>query len=253
MKLREVLGIDFGGSGIKGAPVDTKTGMLLDERFRIPTPNPSTPESVAKTISEIVNHFNWKGGIGVGFPAVIQNGIVRTAANIDKSWIGKNANRLFSDVTKCPVIVVNDADAAGMAEMKWGAGKDNKGVVFLVTVGTGLGTVMFASRRLLPNLEWGHVFLPNGQEAETWASDATRKKLELSWEDWAKRFNDYLCYIEDLVWPDLIIIGGGVSKKLDNFAKYLTIKTKIVPASLMNEAGLIGAAIAAKKYFKYGI
>lgn len=249
MKYKEVLGIDIGGSGIKGAIIHTKKGILKTERYRIPTPNPATPQSVALVIKEIVEHFQWEGPIGAGFPGVVQNGIARTAANIDKSWINCDVNGLFSDVTNCPVHVVNDADAAGFAEMKFGAGKGFKGVVMLITVGTGLGTVMFAGGKLVPNLELGHLIL-RGDDAERYASDAARKNQNLSWEEWALRFNEYLNRIEELTWPDLIIIGGGASKKDNLFIDKLNTRAKVVPATLLNEAGIIGAALAAKYHFK---
>jgi polyphosphate glucokinase len=245
MKYKEVLGIDIGGSGIKGAIVNTRQGEMLTERFRIPTPSPATPEAVARVIKEIVDHYKWQGPVGAGYPGVVQNGIARTAANVDKTWINKDINRLFSNVTSCPVHVVNDADAAGFAEMKFGAGKDFKGVAILITVGTGLGTVMFAGGKIVPNLELGHLLL-RGEDAEKFASDAARKNDNLSWEEWAARFNEYLKRLEDLTWPDLIIIGGGISKKDSLFFDHLKTRAKIVPATLLNEAGIIGAALAAK-------
>jgi len=252
MKYKEVLGIDFGGSGIKGAPVDVKKGILLEERHRIPTPQPAEPDGVIREINNLVKFFNWKGPIGIGFPSVVQHGIIKTASNIDDSWIGVNATERISKQTSCPTFVLNDADAAGMAEMKYGAGKKNKGVVLLITVGSGIGTVVFTNKKLVPNLEWGHVYMPKDIESEEYVSDAVRKKLDLSWEDWAKRFNEYLCYINQLLWSDLIIIGGGVSKekKFSKFEDILTVDTKVVPAELMNNAGLIGAARAAAKALK---
>jgi polyphosphate glucokinase len=250
LKTKYVLGVDFGGSGIKGAIVNTKTGKFEDARFRIPTPIPATPDMVAETIKQIQNHFSWKGAIGVGFPAVVQNGIALTASNIDKSWIGTNAERLFFQYTGCPVKVINDADAAGIAEMKYGAGYKNKGVVILVTVGTGIGTVAYTMGKLLPNTELGHLILPNGIEAERYASDAVRQKEGLSWEEWGTRFNEYLLYLEKLFSPDLFIIGGGVSKSDDKYFPSFTVKSKVVPAQLLNNAGIVGAAIAAKNAFK---
>lgn len=240
-----ILGVDIGGSGVKGAPVDTKTGQLMADRHRIPTPQPATPKAIAGTLSKLAKHFDWRGSIGCGFPAVVQNGVVQTAANIDESWIGTDAAALFSEATGCPSFVVNDADAAGLAEMRFGAGKDKKGVVFLITIGTGLGTVMFSNGQLMPNTELGHIIL-HGDSAEKYASDAVRKKLDLSWKNWALRFDEYLHEICRLFWPDLIIIGGGASKKHEKFFKYLTIETKVVPAQLRNEAGLIGAALFAE-------
>lgn len=250
MKFKKILGIDIGGSGIKGAPVNTKTGQLIKARHRIPTPEPATPKAVADVIKELVKHFNWEGPVGCGFPAVIQNGVVRTAANIDKSWINTNARELFSKVTGQPVCVINDADAAGMAEIKFGAGKNFKGTILLITVGTGIGSVVFTNRKLLANSEFGHINL-NGQDAELYASDAVRKNEGLEWDIWAKRFDEYLLEMERLLWPELIIIGGGVSKKKKKFFEHLTVKAKVVPAKLLNEAGLVGAALAAKANKKY--
>jgi polyphosphate glucokinase len=249
MKYKNILGIDIGGSGVKGAIVNTKKGELKSERFRIATPEPATPDNVADVIKNIVKHFKWDGLIGAGYPGVVQNGIARTAANVDDLWLNTDIDSLFSKVTGCQVHVVNDADAAGFAEMKFGAGKGNSGVVTLITVGTGLGTVMFSGGRLVPNLELGHIIL-RGDDAEKYASDAARKSENLTWEQWAERFNDYLKRLEDLTWPDLIIIGGGASKKDDLFFKYLTTRAKIVPAQLLNEAGIIGAALAARYDYK---
>jgi len=249
MKLKKILGIDIGGSGIKGAIVNTKKGKLLTKRYRIPTPFPATPEAVAEVIKKIVAHYKWKGPIGVGFPGVIQQGYARTAANLDSSWVDANLNKLFAKKTGCNVHVVNDADAAGMAEMKFGSGSGFRGVALLVTVGTGLGTVVFANGKLLPNMEMGHILL-HGEDAEIYASDAARKANELSWETWAGRFNEYLARMEDLLWPDLIIIGGGASKKDEEFLHLLKTRAKVVPATLLNEAGIIGAALTSKYYCK---
>lgn len=249
MKLRKILGIDIGGSGVKGAIVDTKKGKLLTERYRIPTPQPATPEAVAGVMKKIVDHFKWDGPVGAGFPGVIQQGIARTAANVDKSWIDRDLNQLFEEYTGCKVHVVNDADAAGMAEMKFGAGKGHMGTILLVTVGTGLGTVMFSSGKLVPNLEMGHIIL-HGADAELYATDAARKKQELDWDTWAGRFNEYLLRMEELTWPDRIIIGGGASKKGEKFFPLLTTKAPTVPAKLKNEAGIVGAAMISKYYNK---
>jgi len=248
-RVKVVLGIDFGGSGIKGAPVDIKSGKLVEERHRIPTPEPSTPLEVAKTIKELVKHFNWKGLVGCGFPAVVQNGVVRSAANIDKSWVNTNARKLFSEVTKLPVWVANDADVAGLAEVKFGAGKGFKGAIVVLTVGTGIGSSMFIKGKLYPNTELGHLEY-KGMDAETYASDAARKRENLDWETWGKRLNEYLNFVDFLFGPELIILGGGASKKLDLFRDQLELKAKIVPAKFLNEAGIIGAAIAAKVNLK---
>jgi polyphosphate glucokinase len=245
MKNQVVLGIDIGGSGIKGAPVDISTGEFLAERHRIETPTPATPEAIAQVIKQLAEHFNWTGSIGCGFPAVVQNGLVYTASNIDASWININAKKLFSKVTGLKVTVINDADAAGLAEMKFGAGKKNKDFVLIITVGTGIGTAIFTRRKLLPNTELGHIQL-HGDSAERYASDATRKKDELEWESWAGRFNEYLAALEKLFYPDLIILGGGLSKKPEKFLHLLTPRTPIVTARLQNNAGIVGAALAVK-------
>lgn len=249
MNSKKVLGIDIGGSGIKGAPIDTKTGKLLEERFRIPTPEPSSPELVAKTVKELVKHFNWKGAIGIGFPAVVQNGVVRTAANIDKTWIDTDARALFSEATKLPVWVTNDADAAGFAEVKLGAGAGFKGAIVILTVGTGIGSSLFIKGKLYPNTELGHLEF-KGMDAELYCADAARKRENLDWKEWGRRLNEYLNFVEFLCWPELIILGGGASKKLDQFADQLKLKAKLVPAHFLNEAGIIGAAMAAKVNLK---
>jgi polyphosphate glucokinase len=242
----EILGIDIGGSGIKGAPVNIKTGELLAPRHRIPTPHPSKPKAVADVVGEVARHFDWTGLIGAGFPAVIQHGIARTAANIHKSWINTNAAKLFGKTTGCAVTVVNDADAAGMAEMAFGAGQGRDGVVLLVTIGTGLGTSVFIDGYLLPNTEFGHIEI-NGKDAELLASDAARKEHDLSWKKWTKRLDTYLLRLEALIWPDLIILGGGVSKKHEKFIPHLTVQAEVLPAEALNEAGIIGAALAVRE------
>lgn len=239
-----VLGIDVGGSGIKGAPVDTENAELTAERLRLPTPQPATPQAVAETIAELVRHFSWRGPVGIGFPAAIRNGIVCTAANIDTEWIGTDGTGLLGKATGCPVTLLNDADAAGLAEMRLGAGRGRAGTVFVITVGTGLGTALFRDGRLVPNTELGHIVL-HGRNAESYASDAARKRDDLSWQKWARRFEDYLLRLEELFWPDLFIIGGGASKKHEKFFPHLKVDTAIVPAALRNEAGIIGAALSA--------
>ncbi|TFG95663.1 MAG: ROK family protein [Calditrichales bacterium] len=241
----EVLGIDIGGSGIKGAPVDIETGKLTANRYRIPTPDPATPEAIAKTVHKIVKHFKWQGAVGCGFPAAIYGKRVSTASNIDAEWIGKNVSKLFSKTTGLETVVVNDADAAGLAEMAFGAGKGHQGVVFVITVGTGLGTAAFTNGHLFPNMELGHLEM-NGKIAELYASDAIRRKEDLSWKKWSKRFNQYLERIEDLFWPDMIILGGGISKKTEKYFHLLETRAELVPAQLLNEAGIIGAAATYK-------
>ncbi len=243
--MKKILGIDVGGSGIKGSIVDTATGKLLYERYRIITPQPASPEKIAKTIKEIANHFEYTGTIGCGFPAVIQNGVIKTAANIDKSNININADTLFSKIIGSKVKVINDADAAGIAEISFGSGKNIYGVILVLTIGTGIGSALFIDGKIVPNTEFGHIFMKNKLIAEKYTSDASRKKENLNWILWGKRFNEYLQYIEKILNPDLIIIGGGTSKKFDKFIRQIKISSKIVPAKLLNNAGLIGAAVNA--------
>ena len=242
----EVLGIDIGGSGIKGSPIDTDAGQLLAERVRIATPDPSAPEPVAEVIARIVAEFDWRGPVGCTFPAVIKHGVAYTAANVDKGWIGTDAAALIGEKTGCPTFVVNDADAAGIAEMEFGAGRGNNGVVVMLTFGTGIGTAIFVNRQLLPNCELGHMELC-GVEGEHHASDAVRKRENLSWEQWSVRANDYIQRLDDLFWPDVFIIGGGVSNKPEKFLKYLETRAEITVAQCRNEAGMIGAALAARR------
>jgi polyphosphate glucokinase len=241
----KILGIDVGGSGIKGAIVNTKKGDLITERYRIPTPQPATPNAVINTITKIIKHFDWHGPVGVGFPAAVVDEVVRTASNIDEAWIGINAANKIEKVTGCPTHLVNDVDAAGFAEMKFGAGKKEKGIVLIAAFGTGIGTAIFNKKKLLPNTELGHILL-NGMVAEHYAANSIREKEELSFEEWGKRVNEYLSHMEKLFYPNLIIIGGGVSKKFDQFVNYLDLETPVVPAKNRNHAGIIGAALAAK-------
>lgn len=240
----EILGIDIGGTGIKGAPVRIETGELTGERHRILTPQPATPEAVIHTVSEIVHHFNWKGPIGCGFPAVVKNGIIHTAANVDQSWIGTDAATLVKKIVGMPASFLNDADAAGLAEMKFGAGKGRNGLVGIVTLGTGIGTAFFINGQLIPNTELGHLEV-RGKDAEKRAAESVRIRKELNWKQWADRVDEYLGRLEALLWPDLFIIGGGVSKNFEKFSSYLTLKTETVSAQLLNEAGIVGAALAA--------
>lgn len=245
----EVLGIDIGGSGIKGALVDVSTGELTTKRHRIPTPDESTPENVAEVVAEIARHFDWQGPIGCTFPAVVRHGIVYTAANVDKSWIGTDAVSLFEKTTGCPVRVLNDADAAGLAEMVIGAGRNHEGVVIMLTFGTGIGSAIFVNGHLLPNTEFGHLPI-RGKQAEHRASSKVRDDEDLSWSHWAKRVNEYLERMEFFFSPDLFIIGGGVSKKQHKFLHLLKTQAEVAPAQLLNEAGIIGAAMAARELVK---
>jgi len=239
-----VLGIDVGGSGIKGAIVDTKTGELVTERFRLDTPQPADPDVVAETVKKVVEHIGWEGPIGCGFPAVVREGFVKTASNISKKWINVSAAELFSEVTGCPVKVMNDADVAGIAEMTFGAGKGVAGSVVMITIGTGLGSALFRNGILFPNTEFGH-FKLKGDIAERYAADSARKREDLSWKKWGKRFNQYLEEVELLLTPDLIILGGGASKKFERYEDEIEIDTKVVTAELLNEAGIVGAALSA--------
>jgi polyphosphate glucokinase len=238
----QILGIDVGGSGIKGAPVDTETGKLLAERNRIKTPEKAEPGPVAEVVAQVAQSFDWKKPIGIGFPAPIKNGIAMMAANISEKWIGINADELFTSITGCPCKVGNDADVAGLAEMTFGAGKDQAGTVIMITLGTGIGTAIFSDGHLLPNTEFGHVEI-NGKDAEYRASDAARQRKNLSWKKYAKRLNSYLMTMEKLFWPDLFIIGGGISKVHEKFIPLLTVQAKVVPAQFQNEAGIVGAAL----------
>jgi len=238
----EVLGIDIGGSGIKGAPVDVETGQLTAERYRLPTPENALPEEIALVVAQIIEHFQWKNAVGAGFPAAIKYGVVQTAANIHPSWIGMNAGNLFSEKSGCPVSVLNDADAAGLAEMTFGAGKDySRGVVLMITIGTGIGTALFTDGVLVPNTELGHIEI-RGKDAERRSSDAARQRKDWTWAEWAKRLNEHLQRLEALFWPDLFILGGGVIKNHEKFFPYLNLRTPFVPAKLGNLAGIVGAA-----------
>ncbi len=249
----EILGIDIGGSGIKGAPVNVKTGELTGKRYRIATPHPAKPKAVAEVVAEVVRHFDWKGRIGCGFPAVVRRGTTLTAANVHQRWIGTDAAGLFTRVTGCKTTVVNDADAAGLAEMVFGAGRGRDGVVVLITIGTGLGTALFTDGELVPNTELGHIEL-GGEDAEYRASDAARKRDDLSWKAWAERFDAYLHALEFLLWPDLFILGGGASKKSkrEKYLPHLTVQTEVIPAEMGNRAGIIGAALAARRLRRRG-
>lgn len=240
----ETLGIDIGGSGIKGAPVDTAKGELTRERLRIPTPVPAKPKAVTEVVARIVKHFDWAGPVGVTFPGVVIDGVTRSAANVDESWIGTDARAMFAKATGLPVVVLNDADAAGIAEMAVGSARDQPGVVLVLTFGTGIGSALFVDGHLVPNTELGHLEI-RGKDAEKRASDHARAEGELSWSKWAGRVEEYLQRVEALFSPSLIVIGGGVSRKSDRFLPMVKVRTRVVPATLQNEAGIVGAAMAA--------
>ena len=238
------IGVDVGGTGIKGAPVDVTRGQLTGERVRLLTPLPATPEAVCNTVAEVASQFEGAGPIGITMPAVVRAGVVETAANIDPIWIGVDAAALFGDALGREVAVLNDADAAGLAEMTFGAGQGHAGSVVVVTLGTGIGSAVFADGILLPNTELGHLPL-HGGDAEAWTADSARDRDDLSWKHWAQRLEQYFSLLESLLWPELIIVGGGVSKKAEKFLPRIDIRTPIVAAQLQNEAGIIGAALRA--------
>lgn len=237
-----ILGIDVGASGIKGAMVDLNNGKLSGERFRVPTPHPSTPAAMSAAFAEITEFFNYKGVVGCGFPSIVKHGVALSAANIDPTWIGTNIEQVFGEATGCQVFATNDADAAGVAEMRFGTGKGEDGLVFLITIGTGLGSALFYQGRLVPNTELGHLMWRNGKSAELYASSGARERLKISRKEWADRFNEYLLHMERLFSPDLFILGGGESKFFEQYKEQLKTKARVIPAKLLNNAGIIGAA-----------
>ena len=243
--MADVLGIDIGGTGIKAAPVDVSAGKLTAERVKIDTPHPSLPDAVAEVVRQQVQGFSWTGPVGITFPGVVIDSVIKTAANVDKSWIDVDARELFGRVTGLPVTLINDADAAGLAEMKFGAGVGQKGTVLMLTLGTGIGSALFIDGVLVPNTEFGHIEI-RGKEAEKRASEFVREENDLSWGKWAGRVDEYLEHMEQLLSPQLIIIGGGISKKSEKFLPLLTgLRAKVVPAAMLNDAGIVGAAMAA--------
>ncbi|MEV6422026.1 polyphosphate--glucose phosphotransferase [Streptomyces sp. NPDC051662] len=240
-----VFGVDIGGSGIKGAPVDLERGDLVEPRYKVLTPHPATPESVADGVVEVVRHFGWSGPVGITFPGVVTGSVIRTAANVDKAWIDTDAGQLLGERLGLRTTLLNDADAAGVAEMAFGAGRGRKGVVFLLTFGTGIGSALFMDGKLVPNTELGHLEL-DGHEAEKRASTKVKEDGDLSWHHWAHRVQKYLAHLEMLFSPDLFIIGGGVSRKADKFIPLIEgIRAEILPAELQNNAGIVGAAMTA--------
>ncbi len=242
-----MFGVDIGGTGIKGAPVDLEKGALAQERLKVPTPHPATPDAVVDGVEEVVRHFGHTGPLGVTFPGVVVDGVTRTAANVDKGWIGCDARKLIGERLGVPVVVLNDADAAGVAEMTFGAGRGRGGTVIVLTLGTGIGSAVFADGGLVPNTELGHLEL-HGHDAEKRASVKAREDEDLSWEHWAHRLRKYLAHVEMLFSPELFVIGGGISRKADKFLPLITgINAEIVPAELQNNAGIVGAAMAAAK------
>lgn len=237
-------GVDIGGTGVKGNLVDVGTGELLSERVRIPTPHPATPDAVADTVAAVVEEQGWGGAVGVTLPSVVKDGRAMTAANIDPAWQGTDAVALFSArLGGRPVRVLNDADAAGLAEVRFGAGRGRSGLVVVLTLGTGIGSALFLDGKLLPNTELGHLVV-DGVDAESRASAAARDREELSWKAWTARVTRYVRVVEDLFWPDLVVLGGGVSRKAHKWLPYLEVRSEVVPAALQNQAGIVGAAMA---------
>lgn len=242
--MTRVLGIDIGGSGMKAAEVDTDTGVIVSDKFRIPTPKPATPEAMADVVRQLTEHFEWTGPVGVGFPGVIQNGIVRTAANLDKSWIDVDGDQIFTEASGCDVAMINDADAAGLAEALFGAGESISGTVILLTLGTGIGSAVITDGKLVPNTEFGHLML-DGKIAEDRASSRVKDDKDLSYKVWGKELESVLQEIEKLFWPKLFVLGGGISKQFDRFEKHLDdVRTPVVAAEMLNRAGIVGAALA---------
>lgn len=245
-KPRRGFGVDVGGSGVKGGIVDLDTGTLIGERFKLATPQPATPDAVAETIAAVVREFGWTERVGVTYPGVVVDGIVHTAANVDKAWIGVNARDVITaHLDGQPVTVLNDADAAGLAEEKYGAGRDNTGVIVLLTFGTGIGSAVIHNGALLPNTEFGHLEV-GGKEAEHRAASSVKEKKGWSYERWTREVTKVLVAIENAIWPDLFIAGGGISRKADKWIPLLQNRTPVVAASLRNTAGIVGAAMAAE-------
>jgi len=240
------IGVDIGGTGIKGAVVDVESGQLIGDRVRLETPQPATPAAVAAVVNQVIDQVGGDGPVGLTLPAVIRRDVVHTASNIDQGWIGVNAVELFGASTGRPVAAVNDADAAGLAEMRYGAGQDRQGVVIMITLGTGIGSAVFFDGRLVPNTELGHLPLHH-EDAEDWAAESVRENDDLSWKQWSRRLQAYLDLLDRLLWPDLIIIGGGVSKKADRFLHLIDVSSEVVPAQLFNNAGIVGAALSAPR------
>lgn len=246
----ELLGVDIGGSGIKAAIVDAKTGKLVSKRQRIPTPKPSKPEDVAEVIKELITRLNWRGPVGVSFPTIIKNGKALHHSYLDKKWKGVQVDKLLKKHCKQDFYVLNDADAAAMAVMKFGAGKGRKGLVITITLGTGIGSGVFFNGKLISNFELGRIYGKKGDIMESFAADSARKREDLSYKEWGKRVNFFLSHVEQTFHPELIIIGGGISKKMDKFEKYIKIDTPVIPAKLLNNAGIIGAAMFALENIK---
>ncbi len=245
----EILGIDIGGSGIKGAIVDLYKAEFITPRHRIPTPASRTPEAIAKAVKELVDHFNYKGIIGCGFPTIIKKGTCLDEGNLSKKWVGVNVEKLFEEVTGLNFTVINDADAAGLAEVKFGAGRDEDGFILMITVGTGLGSGAYFNGELIPNFELGQVPFRDHIKIEDWAASSAKTREKLSYREWAERFNVFLNYTQLILNPDLILVGGGISKYWNKYNEYLLVNTRLAPAQLRNRSGILGAALAAKNKY----
>lgn len=242
--MARTFGIDIGGSGVKGAPVDVVAGELEGDRYRIPTPQPSTPEAVMDVAAEIINHYGWSGRVGCAIPAVVLGGVALSAANIDDAWIGTDGRSLLEQKSGCDVWLLNDADAAGLAEIRYGAGKGEQGLVLVLTFGTGIGSAMFYGGKLIPNSEFGHLEF-RGMEAEHYAAARLVEADDMRVDWWASRVNEFLQHVEAILNPDVIIFGGGISKRFDDFSDFLETRATLRVAELRNEAGIVGAALAA--------
>ncbi len=248
----EILGIDIGGSGIKGALVNAETGEMLTERYRIPTPSSRKPDDMAEVVRQIVEHFNYSGPVGCGFPSIVKEGVCLSAGNLHPSWVGVNIDELFTQATGREFTVLNDADAAGYASMNYGVGRGKSGLVIMITIGTGLGSGAFYNGVLLPNFELGQIPYKKYKKIEQWAAASAKEREDLTFERWGKRFNKFLKYVELIVAPDLIIVGGGTSKKWREFSHMINIETDVIKAELMNHAGIIGAAVACLREHHHG-
>ncbi|MBT8318618.1 MAG: ROK family protein [Gramella sp.] len=248
----EILGIDIGGSGIKGAIVNLESGRFSEPKFRIPTPKSREPEAMAAAVKKLVEHFNYKGVVGCGFPTIVKKGICRDEGNLSPKWVGVNVEELFESHTGLDFTVINDADAAGLAEIKFGAGKEEDGFTLMITVGTGLGSGAYCGGDLIPNFELGQLSYGDYEKIEDWAASSIKKRENLSFEEWGSRFNVFLNHIYKILNPDLILIGGGISKDWNKFKDQLKVNTNLAPARLRNKAGIMGAALAAKKKIRLG-
>ncbi|GAA4318553.1 ROK family protein [Pontixanthobacter gangjinensis] len=242
----EILGIDIGGSGIKGAIVNLETGEFVSEKHRIPTPKSRKPKAIAKRVNQMVEHFSYKGVVGCGFPTIIKKGFCKDEGNLSKKWVGMNVEHLFEKATGLNFTVINDADAAGLAEVNYGAGRNEDGFTLMITVGTGLGSGAYLNRRLIPNFELGQTPYLGYDKIEDWAASSVKKKEDLTYKQWAKRFNVFLNYTHLILNPDLILVGGGISKHWNKYKDYLNVNTDLAPAELRNKSGIMGAALAAK-------